>query len=315
MATNYPASIDSVISLPITIDGVTSINANLLNGQRGAILAIENALGVNPAGISGTVVARLLAIEANQTNLQTITLAQDLGGIPSAPLVVGLQGNPVSNTAPTNGYVLTWNGLTWIPMPASSLSVILSGDTNGPALSNTVIAIQGNSISATTPTTNQVLEWNGTKWTPTNLPTIPSSLPPNGAAGGDLSGSYPNPGVATSGGHTIITTATAAGGDISGTYPNPTITGLEGKVLPALADGYLNYNGTSWQFSSIGAGGIAGGDLSGAYPNPSVINIHGASVPVAGSLTIGNILQVSGTSSLSYSALNLAGGNNFVTGL
>src|ERR1700735_5533927 len=130
MATNYSAGIDGPAQLIITIDGQTAINANLLNGQRGAIIAIEQTLGVNPAGIYGTVVARLLNIEANQSNLQTITLTQDLGGIPSAPLVVGLQGNPVSDIVPPSGYVLTWNGLAWLPMPASSLSVTLSGDTN-----------------------------------------------------------------------------------------------------------------------------------------------------------------------------------------
>jgi len=46
----------------------------------------------------------------------------------------------------------------------------------------------------------------------------------------------------------------------------------------------------------------------------TVLDIHGASVPVAGSLTTGNVLQVSGSSALSYAPVNLAGGTNFVTG-
>ena len=37
------------------------------------------------------------------------------------------------------------------------------------------------------------LNWNGSSWAFTALPT---SLPPSGTAGGDLSGSYPNPTVA-----------------------------------------------------------------------------------------------------------------------
>ena len=41
---------------------------------------------------------------------------------------------------------------------------------------------------------------------------------------------------------------------------------------------------------------------------------NGASVPAAGALTTGNVLQVTGASALGYAAVNLAGGASFVTG-
>lgn len=66
----------------------------------------------------------------------------------------------------------------------------------------------------------------------------------------------------------------------------------------------------TWQ-----AGFTAGGDLSGTSTSQTVIKINGASVPVSGALTTGNVLQVNGVASLTYAALNLAGGANYVTGL
>jgi len=43
-----------------------------------------------------------------------VQLGGDLGGTTSSPVVVSLQGYPVSSSTPTIGYVMTWNGTTWV---------------------------------------------------------------------------------------------------------------------------------------------------------------------------------------------------------
>ena len=112
-------------------------------------------------------------------------------------------------------------------------------------------------------------------------------------AGGDLSGAFPNPSIASGAINTAklldgaVTTAKIAdgsitasklstipaGGDLSGTFPNPSIASgaistaklLDGAVTTAkIADHSLTLS----KFSLI----LAGGDLSGMYPNPSIAN-------------------------------------------
>lgn len=104
------------------------------------------------------------------------------------------------------------------------------------------------------------------------------------------------------------------GGDLSGSLPNPTVVAIQSFPVSATAptaNQVLEWNGSSYVPTTITA--TLAGDVTGPIGSNTVINIHGASVPIAGSLTTGNVLQVSGSSTLSYGAVNLAGGSNFVT--
>jgi len=141
--------------------------------------------------------------------------------------------------------------------------------------------------------------WDGAVWAP------PTIQPPAGAAGGDLTGSYPNPTLAAGAVSTAdladapngVTTAKlndgavtnvkiadvawgkvtgapssfppsgAAGGDLTGTYPNPTVA--------AGAVGNAEISDVAWAKvtgapTSLPPSGTAGGDLTGTYPNPTV---------------------------------------------
>lgn len=181
MVTQYPAQIDTNLTLPTVKDNTTPVVGSVVNRLRDAIIRIEAELGIQPASVYSTVRYRLDLLENALVNSYipgSIAFYGDLRGNNIIQTVVGLQGNPIAGIHPTDGYVLTWVAAldAWIPLPTGAP---ISGGGDNAAY------IQGVPVSPTGPTNGQVLEYNaGTfMWTPTTL-----IAPPPPTLSGDITG-------------------------------------------------------------------------------------------------------------------------------
>ncbi|UPZ17873.1 beta strand repeat-containing protein [Flavobacterium humidisoli] len=241
-----------------------------------------------------------------------VQLAGDLAGSGTTalvPKVSGLQGTPVSGTAPVNGQILSFNGTSWSPITPSAFSEAdgIVGNEVADVLANGGLTRSGSGTNAdpykigmTSGTASgQVMQWNGTGWSASDIPNATTAATGKVQLAGDLAGS----------GTTALVPKVSGlqGTPVSGTAP------VNGQIL--------SFNGTSWSpitpsaFSE--ADGIVGNEVADVLANGGLTrsgsgtNADPYKIGITSGTASGQVMQWNGTG---WSASDIPNATTAATG-
>ncbi|MFI0425315.1 MAG: beta strand repeat-containing protein [Flavobacterium sp.] len=214
--------------------------------------------------------------------LGKVQLAGDLAGsgtVATAPKVSGLQGHPVSATAPTTGQILAFNGTSWVPTApsaASEMDGVIGNEitdvvaNKGLSRTGTGTDVDPYKVGMTDGTAaGQVMKWNGTAWAPAadaGLTTEVDGSVTNEIQTLSIAGSTVS--LSNGGGSVVLPAETdgVIGNEVTDVTANMGLTrsGSGTAVAPytvgmtpgTAAGQVMQWNGTNWGLSSAGTGTV-----------------------------------------------------------
>jgi len=198
-------------------------------GTNTSSLLIGGTLNYVPGGLINANQLSGVTLAGLPTGLLKVTTGTGSPGVAASSDVTATLGytpeNP-ANKGAANGYA----GLDSTTHLVASQMPSLTGDVTISGLATTVTGLRGRTVSTTAPTTNQVLEWNGSQWGPA-----------------DLSGG--------------VTTVFGRSGAVTATNGDYTFSQISGVVAASQLPGAASWSGTLGSFT-IGPGAPGSGNGS-----------------------------------------------------